>query len=141
MWDGSSEVAKAEWQSKIDGADVLIMDELAIGYLGRKIDGKRIIALQHDAAASMRTCDKGVCVFVCHSCHTMRQQPCEKGVRVVAGKLPPAALLARTGLMRNCPARVDALPCSGHHLRLLLAKWTTAPRGSARATKLYTKKS
>ncbi len=63
MWDGSTEEARAEWQSKIDGADVLIMDELALLYLGSKVDGKKVIALQHDAAASMRTCATGVCVF------------------------------------------------------------------------------
>lgn len=60
VWDGSSEEAKAEWQSKVDNADVLIMDELAVRYLGDKIAGKKVIALQHDAAASMRTCDSGL---------------------------------------------------------------------------------
>ncbi len=60
MWDGSTEEAKQEWQSAIDAADVLVLDELAIVYLGNKIAGKKLIALQHDAAASMRTCWKGV---------------------------------------------------------------------------------
>lgn len=60
MWDGSSEEAKAEWQSRVDGADILIMDELALVYLGGKVKGKKVIALQHDAAASMRTCNSGV---------------------------------------------------------------------------------
>jgi hypothetical protein len=30
-----------------------------VTYLGDKIAGKKVIALQHDAAASMRTCDAG----------------------------------------------------------------------------------
>lgn len=59
VWDGSTEEAKAEWQAKIDDADILVLDELAITYLGDKIKGKRLIALQRDAAASMRTCDAG----------------------------------------------------------------------------------
>lgn len=59
VWDGSTEEAKAEWQAKIDDADILVLDELAITYLGDKIKGKRLIALQRDAAASMRTCHAG----------------------------------------------------------------------------------
>jgi hypothetical protein len=61
VWDGGSDETQGEWQSKVDNADVLIMDELAVTYLGDKIAGKKVIALQHDAAASMRTCDAGAC--------------------------------------------------------------------------------
>ncbi len=60
IWDGSTEEAKGEWQAKINGAEVLIIDELALVYLGSKIEGKKVIVLQHDAAASMRTCATGV---------------------------------------------------------------------------------
>ncbi len=59
VWDGSTEEAKAEWQAKIDDADVVILDELAITYLSSKLAGKNIIALQHDEAASLRTCGQG----------------------------------------------------------------------------------